>query len=185
SEFCFADADCILGIPLRGAEAKDELIWHYEKSGHFTVRNAYRVACDLREGVTCSQLWRPWQFIWKLKAPPKVVMFTWRCAWDALPTTANLQRRGVVLTYGCSAEKEDVMNAIFSCNFASLVWAVSGLPWKSLLCSPSSAEEWFRGVCVNWIFESRQGEAEEVITVARRTCGIPGALFGFEDNSGS
>ncbi|KAL0345659.1 UNVERIFIED_CONTAM: hypothetical protein Sradi_4397200 [Sesamum radiatum] len=50
-EFCTVDAYCIFGIPFPGVEARDELIWHYEKSGRFIARSAYIVACDLREGV--------------------------------------------------------------------------------------------------------------------------------------
>ncbi|KAL0454986.1 UNVERIFIED_CONTAM: putative mitochondrial protein [Sesamum latifolium] len=148
-EFCSADAACILGIPLRGPDARDELIWHYERSGRFSVKSAYRVACDLWENGTCSLPRRSWNFIWGSKAPPKVVLFAWSCAWDALPTSANLQRRRVRLNDGCSgcpAEEEDVLHIIFLCSFARLVWAVSGLPWTALSCNFSCTEEWFRGV---------------------------------------
>ncbi|KAL0416770.1 UNVERIFIED_CONTAM: S-locus-specific glycoprotein BS29-2 [Sesamum latifolium] len=49
------DAECILGIELRGVGVKDELIWHYESNGRFSVRSAYRVAMDNREeGVFIS-----------------------------------------------------------------------------------------------------------------------------------
>ncbi|KAK4417312.1 hypothetical protein Salat_2556800 [Sesamum alatum] len=47
SEFSAADADCILNIPLCADPGADELIWHYERSGKFSVKSAYDLACQL------------------------------------------------------------------------------------------------------------------------------------------
>ncbi|KAL0449190.1 UNVERIFIED_CONTAM: hypothetical protein Slati_1475400 [Sesamum latifolium] len=128
TEFRFADANCIFGIPLRGTDGKDALIWHFEKNGRFTVKSAYRLVCDMGAGGNCSQLGRSWKFIWSSKAPPKVALFAWRCAWEALPTTVNLQRRGIAVNEGCGGytmEKEEVMHVLFYCSFARLVWQFS------------------------------------------------------------
>ncbi|KAL0415743.1 UNVERIFIED_CONTAM: hypothetical protein Slati_3406200 [Sesamum latifolium] len=149
TEFCRADADCILGIPLSRTDGKDTLIWHFKKNGRFTVKSAYSLACDMRMEGNCSQLGRSWKFIWSLKAPPKVVLFAWRCALEALPITVNLKRRGVLVNEGCggcTTEKEDVLHVLWYCSFGRLVWVISGLPWKALLCNSSGTEEWFRSV---------------------------------------
>ncbi|KAL0438958.1 UNVERIFIED_CONTAM: hypothetical protein Slati_2378800, partial [Sesamum latifolium] len=123
AEFRPEDADCILSINLQGKET-DQLIWHYEKNGKFSVRSAYRVACNLRDDATPSSSGDSWNFLWRSKAPPKVVMFAWHCASNALPTNDNLRHRG----------------------FARLAWATSGLPWGSLNCQVHSVEDWFRHV---------------------------------------
>ncbi|KAL0419035.1 UNVERIFIED_CONTAM: hypothetical protein Sradi_1317000 [Sesamum radiatum] len=62
TEFCFMDAHCIFGIPLHGADSHDELVWHFEKSGRFTISSAYQVACDMRDEGTFSQLGWSWEF---------------------------------------------------------------------------------------------------------------------------
>ncbi|KAL0286539.1 UNVERIFIED_CONTAM: hypothetical protein Sangu_2472600 [Sesamum angustifolium] len=70
AEFYPADTKCILGISLRSGEVQDELIWHYESKGVFSVKSAYRLASELKEEGTCSQLAYSWNFIWKCKALP-------------------------------------------------------------------------------------------------------------------
>ncbi|KAL0409770.1 UNVERIFIED_CONTAM: hypothetical protein Sradi_1911400 [Sesamum radiatum] len=73
--------------------------------------------------------------------PPKVALFAWRCAWDALPTTTNLKHRGAPITEGCvncSEEAEDTLHALFSCSFARLVWGFLGLPWDVVRCNSGS-----------------------------------------------
>ncbi|KAL0345931.1 UNVERIFIED_CONTAM: hypothetical protein Sradi_4424400 [Sesamum radiatum] len=120
-------------FPLQGADSNDEMVWHIEKNGPFTVCGAYQVTCDMMEEGTCSPLGQSWEFIWRLKALQKVVLFAWRCAWNALPTNVNLQRRGIAVNEGCGgcmSEKEDAMRVLLFCNFARLVWV-----WPYLECS--------------------------------------------------
>ncbi|KAL0461452.1 UNVERIFIED_CONTAM: putative mitochondrial protein [Sesamum latifolium] len=67
---------------------------------------------------------------------PKVVLFAWRCAHDVLPTSQRLLQKGVIISEGCGScrcldDHEDVMDILFFCSFARLVWAISGLPWGS------------------------------------------------------
>ncbi|KAL0413923.1 UNVERIFIED_CONTAM: hypothetical protein Sradi_1594000 [Sesamum radiatum] len=78
-EFSPIDAECILGIKLKGNGVSDSLVWHYENHGRFTVGSAYRVAEEQSKGAGSSMPDRSWKFIWKSKAPPKVLMFAWRC----------------------------------------------------------------------------------------------------------
>ncbi|KAL0411040.1 UNVERIFIED_CONTAM: hypothetical protein Slati_3693700 [Sesamum latifolium] len=75
AEFSPLDAECILGIKLKGNGVSDNLVWHYESHGCFTVGSAYRVAQEQGKGARSSMLVRSWKFIWKSKAPPKVLMF--------------------------------------------------------------------------------------------------------------
>lgn len=72
----------ILGTPLSRGNCADRMIWHYEKSGKFIVKSAYKLGLqlakqgqllDFHEGES-SSLERPlarWSYIWKIKAPKK------------------------------------------------------------------------------------------------------------------
>ncbi|KAL0405475.1 UNVERIFIED_CONTAM: hypothetical protein Slati_3861400 [Sesamum latifolium] len=99
------------------------------------MRIAYTVALEFEGEGTSSFRGHSLNFIWKSKAPPKVVLFAWRCVQNALPTFVNLQRRGVPLSDGCGgceADSEDIVHVLFFCNFARLVWPISGLLWGAL-----------------------------------------------------
>ncbi|KAL0312261.1 UNVERIFIED_CONTAM: hypothetical protein Sradi_5625400 [Sesamum radiatum] len=200
-EFCDMDAKCILEIALPSRDTRDELIWHYDIKGKFSVRSAYRVAAELRQEGGCSwQEWN-WNFIWNSKVVPKVAMFVWRCTRDALPTTNNLKRRGAAVEEGCGRcdeKKEDTLHVLNHCTFARLVWALSGIQWSSIARPGKNVEEWFRGVHkelggIDWVFfltlcwaiwgsrnqylfEGRNMEAQEVVWCARRMCEAIGAV---------
>ncbi|KAL0406172.1 UNVERIFIED_CONTAM: hypothetical protein Slati_3931100, partial [Sesamum latifolium] len=69
------DSDLILRIPLSRLGTSDLLIWHYSRSGIFSARSAYHLACSL-EHRPCSsslqaldQLW--WMRVWQAKIPNK------------------------------------------------------------------------------------------------------------------
>jgi hypothetical protein len=58
---------------------KDYVAWHYEKSGMFSVRSAYRLALDLQDATNGEGMSnRPagerdlWKLIWRAKVPPKI-----------------------------------------------------------------------------------------------------------------
>ncbi|KAK3198276.1 hypothetical protein Dsin_021691 [Dipteronia sinensis] len=66
--FCKEDSDAILGIPLSASQADDVLIWHYGKSGVYTVKSGYWLGCSMPE-VACSygreELMSWWKFLWR------------------------------------------------------------------------------------------------------------------------
>ncbi|KAL0456645.1 UNVERIFIED_CONTAM: hypothetical protein Slati_1003700 [Sesamum latifolium] len=120
---------------LDDTKGRYELIWHFEQSGKFTVKSAYQVACGLRGGGDCSLPGRSWAFIWNSRAQTEVVMFSWKCALEAMPTVNQLQRRGVQVSDGCGAcleENEDLLHVFLHCNFARFWPAVasSGVRWS-------------------------------------------------------
>ncbi|KAL0313070.1 UNVERIFIED_CONTAM: Retrovirus-related Pol polyprotein from type-1 retrotransposable element R2 [Sesamum radiatum] len=188
--------DCILSIKSRGSEARDELIWHFEVKGCFFVKSAYRLSTELHEEGSSSQQISNWKFLWKLKAPPKVVLFAWRCARNLLPTAKNLKRKGVPTDgcIGCARESEDSVHFLLNCSYEWLVWALSGLPWAVVGVSASRVEDWFIRVhrmlekdewglllSICWglwwarnlrLFEGWTMEAQMVIRMTRRTIGV-------------
>ncbi|KAL0405566.1 UNVERIFIED_CONTAM: hypothetical protein Slati_3870500 [Sesamum latifolium] len=201
AEFCKMDTDSILDIKVTTGEG-DSLVWHFDKQGVFSVRGAYSVAIRLREEAESSSCAMSWDFLWKSNASPRVLIFTWRCAQDALPITVRLRSRGVQLDEGCGccgAESEDVLHVLFHCSFARLVWAISDLPLNSIVCSQTTPEAWLREVCRrldrwdwdyfltvcwsiwkarNWrLFEGRLLDAQEIIQQAQRVIGGVRAPF--------
>lgn len=80
--FCKEEAECIINIKVGGLGRKDNLAWHYNKDGLFSVKSAYWVARLLKEeernGSTLlggpsdptSSSWR--EKIWNLNVPNKV-----------------------------------------------------------------------------------------------------------------
>ncbi|KAL0433422.1 UNVERIFIED_CONTAM: hypothetical protein Slati_2676500 [Sesamum latifolium] len=186
-----------LGIKLRATETTDELVWHYERRGTFSVKTLILWRLSLIPEGSCSQTGHAWNYIWKAKVLLKIALFAWRCVNDALLTNENLKRRGIPVSNGyvsCSQDLEDILHVLLACSFTRLVWAVSGLPWYALSVSTNDVERYFQQVhsklsrtewklflSICWslwgarnrcIFENRDNEVLEVVRIARRMSGI-------------
>jgi hypothetical protein len=125
---CFPrDADWILNLKLPKEKCDDFFAWHYEKTGIFSVKSAYRLAYNLNHGV----MWRAgsssrpdntrlsWKTIWNAKVPSKVKIFGWRAACDNLPTKKNKFRRTLETDSTCSIcgrVEENSHHAIVDCS---------------------------------------------------------------------
>jgi hypothetical protein len=104
------DADCILDLKLPTEKCNDFFAWHYDRSGAFTVKSAYKLAYNMNHGVR----WFPggssrtdnsrltWKPIWSAKIPSKVRIFGWRAACDNLATKKNKFRRTLETDSICS-----------------------------------------------------------------------------------
>ena len=76
--FRLEDAEAIMQIPLARRPKEDQLIWHYDKKGYYSVKSGYRVAMRIKfpEDPSCSNhVQNQWSFIWKLAIPEKVKIF--------------------------------------------------------------------------------------------------------------
>ncbi|PNT78255.1 hypothetical protein BRADI_1g76105v3 [Brachypodium distachyon] len=101
--FLPADSDAILRIKTSPRLAPDFLAWHPEKMGSFSVRSAYRLGVDsskLTNDRTATSSHPDgsdpcWNKIWTCIAPPKVKIFAWKAANNALATEENKKRRGM------------------------------------------------------------------------------------------
>ena len=91
------DWEAIASIPLSTRRQVDFWAWHYEKTGVFTVRSAYRMLVSNREKRTdwiehnpgrsdCSAERKEWTDIWQVQVPSKVRQFLWRLARQSIPT---------------------------------------------------------------------------------------------------
>ncbi|KAL0366793.1 UNVERIFIED_CONTAM: hypothetical protein Sradi_3569400 [Sesamum radiatum] len=92
--FRLEDVEAILRITSVAGE-QDQLRWHYEKSGKYSVKSAYLLLSKAPFVSTGSMSLTSdnWNFIWPATVPPKVRLFAWRACRNSLPTSANLARR--------------------------------------------------------------------------------------------
>ena len=90
-------ADCFLN-DVHGAiiqpHKRDSWSWKPDPSGQFSVRSAYHVLSE--EEIEGDNV-KVFEDIWKLKIPPKFVVFAWRLLKERLPSKKNLIRGQVDL----------------------------------------------------------------------------------------
>ena len=97
--YCYfekVDADGIVGIPLPRRLAQDQILWHYEKRGQYTVKSGYQVALRLKfPTIPSSSIVTKNQqsIIWILAQPEKTKIFIQRAANNVLPLAENLQKK--------------------------------------------------------------------------------------------
>jgi len=99
--FTPADVEVILNIPLSYKTQEDFWAWHYEKTGVFSVRSAYRmlslrrllVENAMRSNRKESE--REWKLLWRVQVPPKVSVFLWRLARTSLPSADVLHQQNM------------------------------------------------------------------------------------------
>lgn len=87
SNFLEIVARQILNIPQPRAAKKDKVLWHYDKRGKFSVKNAYKVAlkCKNLNAAGCSSESNEWwSLVWGLSIPAKIKMFFWRALTKAI-----------------------------------------------------------------------------------------------------
>lgn len=97
------DADEICKIKIPTAEVGDQIAWHYETNGVFSVKSAYKLAASMEQQsrhTPTSSSRDPgdrsiWDIIWKAKIPEKVKIFCWRIATNTLATKKNKFRRTI------------------------------------------------------------------------------------------
>ena len=91
--FSKEDTEAILSIPLPRRKEKDQMIWHYDKKGEYSIKTGYQVALNKKfpDPLGClSSNNNNWSIIWKLTLPEKIKIFIWKATKNLLPTIENL-----------------------------------------------------------------------------------------------
>ena len=97
------------------------------------MKSAYHVARSLkllhRPSASSFDYEEGWKIIWKLDVPPRIKLFGWKVAVNALATRVNLSRR--ISSIGmrceiCGAIKESDIHALFLCPLEAEVWVGNG-----------------------------------------------------------
>ena len=137
THFLPMDGELIRSILLSGRRQEDFWAWHYEKSGVFSVRSAYRMLVTTRErrsnwiehnpgrsDVEADQ--KDWTDLWSVKVPSKIRVFLWRLAKHSIPTGDVRHRRNMAQTSNCSicGGQDSWKHSLLECNMARCVWAL-------------------------------------------------------------
>lgn len=129
-------ADHILTLRPSKLGAPDSHVWSFHSSRAYSAKSGY-LALQATKFQSTSLLldnepdeWSWNKHIWSPKLLPKIKMFMWKIAQNALPTIENLQKRGMQITTSCCrcGEPETTLHLLFQCNFAKEVWALG--PWS-------------------------------------------------------
>ncbi|CAL1367047.1 unnamed protein product [Linum trigynum] len=126
--------DKILSIPLPSSPQEDKLIWHYDKSGHYTVKSGYHL---LSNGLNLPRNSLPyflntkfWKFLWNIPMPPKLKFFLWRLVRGFLPVKGTLLYKKIIssgLCPVCCEVNEDFKHCFFDCRITRELWTLSDL----------------------------------------------------------
>ncbi|KAL5574719.1 hypothetical protein UlMin_016418 [Ulmus minor] len=114
------EANAILSLPLPRRTTPDTLLWHYDKSGHYTVHSGYWLANKCRSVLSSSTIslnsW--WKRFWHLRIPSKIRVFIWKAFHNWIPSSFNLASHGVPSPKRCSIcnETDDTtLHALWGC----------------------------------------------------------------------
>ncbi|KAL5537570.1 hypothetical protein UlMin_045558 [Ulmus minor] len=114
------EAEAILSLPLPRRTIPDTLLWHYDKSGHYTVRSGYWLATKCRS-VSLSSTLNPnswWKRFWRLRIPSKIRVFLWKAYHNWIPSSVNLAKHGVptqIRCLICNEANDTTLHALWGC----------------------------------------------------------------------
>lgn len=126
--------------------------WHYEKSGIFSVRSAYRKCWYKAErqplaweedmlGRSDTRVQQnEWCELWKIKVSSKIRIFLWHLATLSIPTGDVRHRRNMRPDRGCSlfGGDDSWRHALLECNLAKCVWALERDEIIEFICQVQS-----------------------------------------------
>ncbi|KAH9781766.1 putative reverse transcriptase/RNA-dependent DNA polymerase [Citrus sinensis] len=129
----FLDVDTaeILKIPLPAEKAEDEVLWHYDKRGNYSIKSGYQLALRSKfpDSTSCTEAsHKYWSALWTLELPEKLKIFMWRASNNLLPSAENLWKRKVVEEPTCKRCKlsvETISHALLECKAARKIWLQS------------------------------------------------------------
>ena len=101
----------------------DCCVWNHH-AGMCSVKYAYHSLLSLSNGGP-RRITETWSWIWKLKIPPKIKLFVWKCAHYRIPTKL------VIFPYAglnarlcpCCTDIETLIHVLRDCSFARHIWS--------------------------------------------------------------
>ncbi|KAH9696063.1 putative reverse transcriptase/RNA-dependent DNA polymerase [Citrus sinensis] len=159
------DIEAILQIPLPRTKKEDEVLWHYDKRGEYSVKSGYQIAFRLKfqdmtsSSGSCS---RQWNVLWSLELPEKIKIFMWRAIKNILPTTENLWKRKCLpepTCPRCHKSVETISHALFECKAARKTWNLAPSTFELQNVPGQDIFSYAQNLCSN----SRRNKAELMI----------------------
>ena len=133
-----ADTAEILKISLPAEQAEDEVLWHYDKRGNYSVNSGYQLVLRMKfsYSTSCPEASNQyWSALWSLELPEKLKIFMWRASNNLLPLAENLWKMKVVEKPTCKQCKisvETISHALLECKAVRKIWLQSPFTAPSL-----------------------------------------------------
>ena len=100
----------------------DDLSWMETPSGNFSMKSALALLCNERHMISNPM----WRWVWHVKVPQRIKLFTWLLLHDKLLTNATRARRHLTndpSCLECGASMESSEHVLRLCPKARDVWA--------------------------------------------------------------
>ncbi|KAH9685373.1 reverse transcriptase domain-containing protein [Citrus sinensis] len=136
--FMKEDIEAILKILLPSGKEEDEVLWHFDKKGEYSVKSGYQLVLNQNfpnEPESSNSSSRLWKIPWMLDLPEKVKIFMWRALKNILPTAENLWKRKSLqepICQMCKLQVETVSHVLVECKAARKIWDLAPLPVQPL-----------------------------------------------------
>jgi ribonuclease HI len=114
---------------------KDRRGWGHQ-SGTYTVSEGYKLIKANPYAPPNPALWKE---VWRFKCIPKIDMFIWTLAHNAILTGDNLKKKGwegPTHCPFCVSKEETVAHILLNCSFAREVWNLALAPWTNQVPLP-------------------------------------------------
>lgn len=126
--FIKEDADLIISIPLPRRPKLDQVFWHYDKQGNYSIKSGYQIAQKIKSHDSPSYSVDDlgcWKAIWTSNLPEKIKIFMWRAVQNLLPSAENLWSKKVIpdpTCQLCKKKMESISHALVDCKSTRKVW---------------------------------------------------------------
>lgn len=158
------DRSRILNIPIGVATSRDRMVWHYSKTGAFTVASCYHMIFAHRmtqilpttreSGQGSGSNTINLSLIWKLNVPPKLRMFLWRASLETLPHKAEHRCIFLPVVEECKRFGNPA-----SSRCRKWIWGVSFWAWLISIKKQCTESIFLLAVTVMWkVWETRNSE---------------------------
>lgn len=126
TQFIYAQSLPILGSPST-LSLNDNCVQDHHAS-ICSVKSAYHSFLPIYNDVT-RRTTVTWSWIWKLKTPPKIQLFVWKCAHHRISTKSVIFSHTVLNDQVCPHcnEIETLIHVLHDCHFSHLVFLSSSL----------------------------------------------------------
>ncbi|XP_062021223.1 uncharacterized protein LOC133737733 [Rosa rugosa] len=132
--YWFTDDECeaISSITVGATRRPDVYMWNYCKNGRYTVKSGYWLACEENREEAANIVLAPrnfWKHLWKLKLPPKINHFLWRCSMGFIPCMEVLLWKQIAHSASClrfQQGRESPVHATWGCSCCVAVFERAG-----------------------------------------------------------
>lgn len=149
----------IVSMHISQVDIEDKMVWGLTKSGEYSVKSGYKQALTRQfpDHSRPDPDWQVWKRLWKIKIPPKWILFVWKCLHNIIPVKIELKKRGMPIDIICSRcfqHAESLEHLFFDCPISQRIWRGSTLGLDFGVGRPLSFFSWFQG----WVQQIHDSE---------------------------